>query len=54
MSTVTPSSDGFYNDQKLKAGFNAGVFVHIPVAEKFSIQPELLFSQLGSGYYRYL
>lgn len=42
-------SDGYYdNDQKMKAGFNAGVFVHIPVAEKFSVQPELLFSQLGS------
>lgn len=41
--------DGYYdNDQKMKAGFNAGVFVNIPVAEKFSIQPELLFSQLGS------
>ncbi len=36
------------NDQKLKPGFNAGVFVHIPVADKFSIQPELLFNQLGS------
>lgn len=43
------SNDGYYdNDQKMKAGFNAGVFANIPVAEKFSIQPELLFSQLGS------
>ncbi len=42
-------NDGYYdNDQKMKAGFNAGVFVHIPVAEKFSVQPELLFSQLGA------
>ncbi|MDN3693241.1 porin family protein [Chryseobacterium tructae] len=42
-------SEGYYdNDQKMKAGFNAGVFVNIPVAEKFSVQPELLFSQLGS------
>lgn len=40
--------DGYDNDQKMKAGFNAGVFVNIPVAEKFSIQPELLFNQLGS------
>lgn len=41
--------DNYYdNDQKMKAGFNAGVFVNIPVAEKFSVQPELLFSQLGS------
>ncbi|SHF75147.1 porin family protein [Chryseobacterium vrystaatense] len=40
--------DGYNNDQKLKPGFNAGVFVNVPVAEKFSVQPELLFSQLGS------
>ncbi|SFN35598.1 Outer membrane protein beta-barrel domain-containing protein [Chryseobacterium oleae] len=40
--------DGYDNDQKLKPGFNAGVFVNIPVAEKFSVQPEVLFSQLGS------
>ncbi|PIF45802.1 outer membrane protein with beta-barrel domain [Chryseobacterium sp. 52] len=53
-STLT-KSDGNYgydsdynNDQKLKPGFNAGVFVNIPVAAKFSVQPELLFSQLGS------
>jgi len=39
---------GVDNNEKLKPGFNAGIFVHIPVAEKFSIQPELLFSQLGS------
>lgn len=36
------------NDDRLKPGFHAGVFVNIPVAQKFSIQPELLFSQLGS------
>lgn len=50
-STISRSdyNDDYYgNDQKMKAGFNAGVFVNIPVAEKFSIQPELLFNQLGS------
>lgn len=47
-STLTKSNSGYDNDQKLKPGFNAGVFANIPVAEKFSIQPELLFSQLGS------
>ena len=40
--------DQYDNDQKLKPGFNAGVFANIPVAEKFSIQPELLFNLLGS------
>ncbi|BAP31576.1 uncharacterized protein CHSO_2539 [Chryseobacterium sp. StRB126] len=53
-STISRSDDRYYesgdhNDEdKLKVGFQAGVFVNIPVAEKFSIQPELLFSQLGS------
>ncbi|REC78495.1 PorT family protein [Chryseobacterium elymi] len=40
--------DQYDNDQKLKPGFSAGAFANIPVAEKFSIQPELLFNQLGS------
>lgn len=53
-STISCSDDRYYeyeehNDEdKLKVGFQAGVFVNIPVAEKFSIQPELLFNQLGS------
>ncbi|KMQ58789.1 hypothetical protein ACM40_17560 [Chryseobacterium sp. BLS98] len=47
-STLTKSSGEYDNDTKLKAGFNAGVFANIPVAEKFSIQPELLFNQIGS------
>ncbi|PWN71428.1 PorT family protein [Chryseobacterium phosphatilyticum] len=41
-------NEGFDNNEKLKAGFNAGLFVNIPVEEKFNIQPELLFTQLGS------
>ncbi|MDR6369939.1 hypothetical protein J2795_001518 [Chryseobacterium bernardetii] len=36
------------NSEKVKAGSYIGVFANIPLAEKFSIQPELLFSQLGS------
>ncbi|WP_343608544.1 porin family protein [Chryseobacterium oranimense] len=47
-STLTKSSGEYDNNTKLKAGFNAGVFVNIPIAEKFSIQPELLFNQIGS------
>ncbi|WP_343638552.1 porin family protein [Chryseobacterium sp.] len=48
-STLT-RGDGYEydNNEKIKAGFHAGVFANIPVSEKFSIQPELLFSQLGS------
>lgn len=33
---------------KSKVGFNAGVFANFPVAESFSIQPELLYNQLGT------
>ncbi len=36
------------NNEKIKAGSHIGIFANIPLAEKFSIQPELLFSQLGS------
>ncbi|MBL1221116.1 PorT family protein [Chryseobacterium sp. L7] len=46
-STLT-QADQYDNDQKLKPGFNAGVFANIPVAQKFSIQPEVLFNQVGS------
>jgi hypothetical protein len=42
------NSDYGDNNEKIKLGSHVGVFVTIPVAEKFSIQPELLFSQMGS------
>lgn len=34
------------NNQKL--GFHAGVFVNIPLSQKLSLQPEVLYNQLGS------
>jgi hypothetical protein len=34
--------------EHLKAGFNAGIFVKLPVARGFSIQPELLYSVKGA------
>lgn len=34
--------------KNLRPGFNAGVFVNIPLSEKFAIQPEVLYNQLGS------
>lgn len=34
------------NNQKI--GFNAGVFVNIPLSKQFSIQPEALYNQLGA------
>lgn len=41
------SKDG-YDDAKSKVGFAGGAFVNIPVSEQFSVQPEVLYSQLGS------
>jgi hypothetical protein len=35
-------------DQKFKTGVNAGLFANIPVANSFSIQPEVLFSTEGA------
>lgn len=35
-------------NSKSKVGFNAGVFANFPVAESFSIQPELLYNGLGT------
>lgn len=40
------STDG-NNDKNLKLGLNAGVFAKFPVAESFSVQPELLYSNKG-------
>jgi len=48
MNVSSLSKDSSLEDQKSKIGFNAGVFATIPVAESFSIQPELLYSQYGS------
>jgi opacity protein-like surface antigen len=35
------------DEKKAKVGFNAGVFMNMPIAESFSFQPELLYSQMG-------
>ncbi|MDO5616585.1 MAG: porin family protein [Cruoricaptor ignavus] len=36
------------SDAKSKVGFNAGVFMNAPIAESFSIQPEVLYNNLGA------
>ena len=41
------SNEG-YDDTKSKVGFNAGGFANVPLAESFSIQPEVLYSQMGA------
>lgn len=35
-------------DNNAKVGFNAGLFANFPIAESFSVQPELLYSQMGA------
>ncbi|KMQ68334.1 hypothetical protein ACM39_07375 [Chryseobacterium sp. FH2] len=42
-----------FSEQELSAknqkiGFNAGVFVNIPLSSKFAVQPEVLYNQLGA------
>lgn len=41
------SKDG-YEDTKSKVGFYGGLFMNAPLSEQFSIQPEVLYSQMGS------
>ena len=50
MNVSSMSKDEGLSDQGSKIGFNAGVFMNAPIAENFSIQPELLFSQYGEKY----
>ncbi|MGV4414027.1 porin family protein [Chryseobacterium sp. T1] len=41
------SKDG-YDDAKSKVGFYGGLFMNAPLSEQFSIQPEVLYSQMGA------
>lgn len=47
-ANISSISDDGFNDAKSKVGFNAGVFMNAPLAESFSIQPEVLYNRLGS------
>ncbi len=44
------SGDDADDDYKTKIGLNGGGLVNIPVAENFSVQPEVLYSSEGSQY----
>lgn len=35
--------------KKSLVGFNAGAFAHIPVAERFAVQPEVVFARQGDA-----
>lgn len=48
MNVSSLSKDANLDDNKSKIGFNAGVFMNAPIAENFSIQPEVLYNDLGS------
>lgn len=48
MNVSSISKDKSLSDTKSKIGFNAGVFMNLPVAESFSIQPEVLYNDLGA------
>ncbi|MDQ0476377.1 MULTISPECIES: porin family protein [Chryseobacterium] len=50
MNVSSLSTEEGLSDQGSKIGFNAGVFMNAPLAENFSIQPELLYSQMGEKY----
>lgn len=50
MNVSSLSTEEGLSDQGSKIGFNAGVFMNAPLAENFSIQPELMYSQMGDKY----
>src|SRR5690606_21113728 len=50
MNVSSLSTDSQLSDQGSKIGFNAGLFMNAPIAENFSIQPELLYSQMDDKY----
>ncbi len=47
---VSNISDDNNVETNSKTGFYAGVFMNAPLAESFSIQPELLYNSVGSKY----
>ena len=47
MNVSSISNDG-WDDSKAKVGFYGGLFMNAPLAESFSIQPEILYNNLGS------
>ena len=47
MNVSSLSEDASLSDQKSKIGFNAGLFMNAPLAANFSIQPEIIYTQMG-------
>lgn len=49
MSTFRTPVEYTYVDPSIKAGMALGAFVEIPFSSRFFIQPEFLYSQMGSN-----
>ncbi|HCA09508.1 porin family protein [Chryseobacterium sp.] len=50
-SHTNGNEDNYYwskYERNAKIGFNAGVFINIPISGKFSVQPEILYNGLGT------
>lgn len=45
---ISSLSDDGFDDTKSKVGFSGGLFMNAPLSEQFSIQPEVLYSQMGA------
>ncbi|QCX52333.1 porin family protein [Elizabethkingia sp. JS20170427COW] len=48
MNVSSISQDGGLSDTKSKIGFNAGLYLNAPISGSFSIQPEVIYNDLGS------
>jgi opacity protein-like surface antigen len=47
LSAIVRDDDAPNFDTKMKPGFQAGVYLQLPITSGFSVQPEVLFSQKG-------
>ena len=47
ISNTSNGKEIFYDGTDNRYGFNVGAVVHIPISEKFSLQPEVVYSQQG-------
>jgi hypothetical protein len=54
ISNFLTNDDSNKDDYDSTGGFNAGIFVEIPLTENFSIQPELSYSAQGTQFIEYI
>ncbi|CDN75839.1 PorT family protein [Elizabethkingia anophelis] len=41
-------TEGNFSDTEHKFGFNGGVFMNVPMSDKFNFQPEVIYNYMGS------